>query len=364
MGVYPLGTEVTVFHTFTLDDVPTDPTGITVTVELPDETLETFVFGVDAELTNPSVGYYELAYLPATSGTYNYRIVGTGAVAAASEGSFTVAASSILGPTPFEHGPCESWVDGHDVWLCCASARADVGSFTSLLDASAQTASQMLYELSGRRWAGMCSRTVRPCHSACGCGWQVLSRGHVVASDSWSCEGRACGCRDLSRVRLSGYPVIDVTQVKIDGDVLSSSEYRVDENRWLTRLNGERWPSCARLDLADTEDGTFSVTYQYGSPPPLMGLEAAQELACQIFLQCSGTAGEGECQLPAGVTRITRQGITIERTFFARNPNTGAWQTGLRTVDAFLNAYNPRGLPRRAVFWGPGSRERHARKVG
>lgn len=270
----------------------------------------------------------------------------------------TVATEDLVIVASASGGPCTSWVTGADVAECCSS---EVGTMSSLLDNSADVASQMLYELSGRRWSGLCLRTVRPCHSSCSCGWQVLSRGHVVtALDSWPCEGRACGCQELSRVRLTGH-VREVTEVKIDGAVVDSSCYRVDENRWLTRLNGDRWPSCARLDLADTEEGTFSVTYTYGAPPPLAGVEAAKQLACQVYLQCSGST---ECDIPAGATRITRQGITIERAFFRRNQKTKAWETGLELVDYFLNTYNRHGLSRRALFISPGSRGRHARPVG
>lgn len=265
---------------------------------------------------------------------------------------------------PSTEGPCTAWLTGEDVALCCGAA--EVGTFYTLLDDAADAASQILYELSGRRWAGLCSRTVRPCHGNCLCGVQVLSRGHLVVDpylySPSACEGRACGCNDLSRVPLAGY-VREVTQVKIDGVVLDDAIYRVDEHKWLTRVDGDRWPSCGNLALADTEEGTFSVTYSYGKQPPLAGIEAAKKLACQIYLACSNS-GSADCQIPDGAVRITRQGITVERALFARNPQNGAWQTGLSAVDYFLNTYNPKGLQRRALFFGPGSRGRYARPVG
>lgn len=314
----------------------------------------------NAPASPASLGQYTIVW--STDGSYDADTVST-------EELIVVASSvGVLPPIPAPDsalavdGPCTAWLTGDDVAECCAAAVAEVGSMTSLLDDSADVASQLLYELSGRRWVGLCSRTVRPCHTSnCGCGsYQVLSRGHVVGEwESWDCDGRACGCRGLSRVRLSGH-VRAVSEVKIDGTAVASSEYRVDEGRWLTRLNGERWPNCARLDLPDTEDGTFSVTYTYGVNPPAAGVEAAKQLACQIYLQCSGS---GECDIPDGATRITRQGITIERGYFARDDK-GVWKTGLSLVDYFLNTYNPNGLTRRALFVNPGSRGRHARPVG
>lgn len=266
-------------------------------------------------------------------------------------------------------GPCTAWLTGEDVALCCAAAAEEVGTFYTLLDDAADTASQLLYELSGRRWSGLCTRTgVRPCHDGCSCGVQVLSRGHLVVDPMlWSptkCEGRSCGCNDMSRVPLAGY-VREVTQVKIDGVVLDADAYTVMDHKWLTRIDGGRWPSCSHAALPDTEEGTFSVNYTYGKQPPLPAIEAAKELACQIYLSCSGSAtGTADCAIPTGATRITRQGITVERAIFARNPSTGAWETGMETVNRFLNAYNPHGLRRRAVFFGPSSRMRYPRTVG
>lgn len=311
----------------------------------------------------PPTGQYTLVW--STDGSFDPDTIST-------EELVVVAGSVAPSPIPpppdsdvTTEGPCTAWLTGDDVAECCGEAVAEVGTATILLDDAADVASQLLYELSGRRWAGLCSRTgVRPCHSNCGCGWQVLSRGHVVAAwDSWSCEGRSCGCRDLSRVKLSGY-VREVTQVKVGGAVVDPSLYRVDEHKWLTRLDGDRWPACGRLDLPDTEEGTFSVSYTYGKTPPLAGIEAAKQLACQIFMRCSNSANATDCAIPEGAVRISRQGITVERAIFARNPQTGAWETGLSAVDQFLNTYNPKGIMRRALFISPRSSDRYARPVG
>jgi hypothetical protein len=35
----------------------------------------------------------------------------------------------------------------------------------------------------------------------------------------------------------------------------------------------------------------------------------------------------------------------------------GEWRTGMALVDAFLQAYNPRGIQRRPTFWAPGKRQ-------
>jgi len=270
-------------------------------------------------------------------------------------------------------GPCTAWTTSDDVLLCCG---VDVGTDTSVFDDYVIAASQTLFELSGRLFSGLCTKTARPCRTDCGCGLQVLSRGHVVgpwdwgwAGSYWTCgDDDPCGCQPLSRVLLSGYPVREITDVKIDGVAIDPATYRLDNHRWLTRVRNPAdpttvlaWPSCQALDLDDTQNGTFSVTYTYGQNPPMLAVQAAIELACEVYKSCNGSA---ECALPGGATRITRQGITIERSVFTRWASIdGLWRTGLTRVDAFLNAYNQRGMTRRPVTWSPDG-DRFAKKLG
>jgi hypothetical protein len=260
-------------------------------------------------------------------------------------------------PAPVEgglpSGPASAWTTGDAVALCCS---AEIGTDTSVFDESIDEASQLLFELSGRRFLGLASKTVRP-HCRCGCTYcQVLSRGHVIDTGGGAgCCENSC---EPSRVLLSGYPVREITQVMIDGDVLAESEYGLYRWRWLIRRNNGFWPHNQNLTLADTEDGTWSVSYTYGKNPPLAGQAAAAELACEIYKQCA----VGDCELPTGVSRITRQGITIERlAFTAWGLQNGVWRTGLRRVDAFLNAYNPHRLSRRPSVWSPASHMQYAR---
>jgi hypothetical protein len=81
----------------------------------------------------------------------------------------------------------------------------------------------------------------------------------------------------------------------------------------------------------------------------------------------------GDCQLPSGTVRVTRQGITIDKMaalgwFRQGSKRYGAaarWQTGMPMVDAFLNAANPYGLTRRPMMMAPGQRRnRFGQSVG
>ena len=309
-----------------------------------------------AELTAPEdLGQYTLVWSP--DGTFDPETV-------SSEG-FSVRSAFDAGVLPpiddgdegALYGPCTAWVTPTDIDECCSLPEgSDLLEIEDFLERLATSASQILNSLAGRQFTGLCQSTVRPCRIGCPCGFQVLSRGHIIGwNDSgsiWSCEDRSpCGCSPLSQIKLSGYPVREILEVKIDGDVVDDSTYELRERRYLVRLNGERWPSCQTMDLADTEDGTFSVTYTHGQTAPQMGRNAAAQLACEMYKSCNGI----ECALPIGATRVTRQGITIERTFFQQD-DSGVWRTGMPFVDGFLNAVNPRGLIRRPTFWAPGRR--------
>lgn len=299
--------------------------------------------------------------------------------------------SGTLPPIPppddggIQAGPCTAWTTSEDALMCCG---ADVGSDASVMDDHVIAASQILFELSGRQFSGLCEKTVRPCRTDCSCGFQVLSRGHVVGpwdwgsgwgwmGSFWGCgDVDPCGCQPLSRVLLSGFPVREVTEVKIDGSIVDPDTYRLDNHRWLTRVRDPAdpstvllWPSCQALDLPDTETGTFSVTYTYGQNAPLLGAQAAGVLACQLYQLCV-TGASGECEIPANAVRVTRQGVTIDKSatiswFFGRR-GTGrdaGWGTGIPLVDAFLNSLNPKGLQQRPRTWSPDG-PKYARTLG
>lgn len=251
-------------------------------------------------------------------------------------------------------GPCAPWIDGDDVADCC-NVETTSGS---LFDTVAEQASDLLFEISGRLYAGECARTVRPACDSCMCGYQVLSRGHIIGPWDYGyplnlCDSCLVACSP-SLVKLAGVPVREILEVKIDGAVLAATEYRLFNDRYLQRLNDAHWPHRQNLTLADTEDNTWSVYYSYGADPPSLGVSAAASIACELYKECSGET----CVLPKGVTRITRQGITIDKLAFTSwGYREGRWATGLPLVDAFLATVNPAGLQRRPVFWAPGKRQ-------
>ena len=266
-------------------------------------------------------------------------------------------------------GPCEDWITGAEVADCCGDVILSSDN-EAALEQVASYASSVLFELSGRIFSGLCGPvTARPCRDNCSCwGFQTLAYASGGSRELWTgwnwggwwgWNGSHCGCGCLSRVKLSGYPVQGIAQVKIDGAVIAPSEYRLDYKRFLTHKDGGRWPACQDLSLDDDQEGTFSISYWFGETPPPLGVRAAEQLACELYRSCTGA----ECRLPSGATRITRQGVTIERQFFQRDPLTKAWRTGLTIVDLFLNTYNPSGLIRRPIFWAAGNKSRYAPRI-
>lgn len=217
---------------------------------------------------------------------------------------------------------CSPWVTVDDVAACCEKVE-----FACDLEETAQAASEILYILSGRQFPGTCEATVRPC-GPCGC-------------------HDRCSCRP-SQIVLEPQPAVAVTQVLIDGEILPETEYRLDPGSRLVRLNGETWPCCQDLSLPSTEEETYEIEFTYGQVPPVAGKRAAEILACELAKSCTpGT----ECRLPARVTSITRQGVSMALLDPQDFLNDG--RTGLYDIDLFLRAVNPDQLVEAARVINP-----------
>lgn len=240
---------------------------------------------------------------------------------------------------------CTPWATQTEYCQACGGDEFDPTLSTEML----LVASELLFELSGRQFAGECEDVVRPCARRNGSvkGW----------NSSWGFCGcnldTSCSCAGLSQVELGAYPLRSITQVKVDGAVLDSSLYRIDEERFLVRLpdaDGSRpgWPCCQRLDLDASEDETWSVSFTYGADPPALGVAAAAAVAYQLTLACQGS---NKCSLPAKTQQVTRQGVSITTlqspTFF------DDLKFSVPAVGMFLEAYNPHGIRRTGAVWSP-----------
>jgi hypothetical protein len=79
----------TLTNTFSVDDVPTDPTTISLVITDPENTSTTYTFA-DTEITRTSAGVYTKDITCSIAGTWTYRWVGTGDVVKTEAGTWDV----------------------------------------------------------------------------------------------------------------------------------------------------------------------------------------------------------------------------------------------------------------------------------
>lgn len=184
-----------------------------------------------------------------------------------------------------------------------------------------EMAATYLWDWTGRKY-GQCEVTLRPCRQECWEGRSTFWGGSggplgtpftpVLIQGTWynvgcgTC-GDTCGCSTAESLRLPG-PISSVQQVQIDGEVLSSLAYRVDNRRFLIRQDGGRWPTCQNMNLADGADDTWSITYTKGYAVPKGGQVAAGLLANEL---AKAACNDKSCGLPRRVQSVTRQGVTV-----------------------------------------------------
>jgi len=88
-NTYDKGDSVRLGATFTVSDVNTDPTTVTLKVKNPAGVTSTYTYGA-AEITKSATGIYYKDITVTDDGMYYYRFEGTGTCVAASEHGFEV----------------------------------------------------------------------------------------------------------------------------------------------------------------------------------------------------------------------------------------------------------------------------------
>lgn len=273
-----------------------------------------------------------------------------------------------------QNGPFGPWAEISDLCAPCNDYSLD----PQLLEDCLLMASGVLYNLAPIKYPGVGEETVRPCAMRRGYDSGPPSRraGAHPGSGWWAEHGRpwgacACnheqvGCYSIPAVRLGAVPIVEIVEVKIDGEVLDPSRYRVDNWDTLVRLpdadgRNPGWHCCQRIDLPDTEPHTWSVKYKFGSEPPIGGVRAAASLGCQLALSMSPRDGVN-CRLPRRVQSITRQNMTAAVidpfTLFDKG------LTGLAEVDLWLASERAKARGGPAMFVNPETAARRIRRVG
>jgi hypothetical protein len=317
-------------------------------VEIFDVTTQATVLGpTSVGIVHVTTGTYSLTWnVPANQAPDQYVIIWTATETTASQ-AFTVLG---IGSGGIDNGPCQGWEQ--PIWTCALSPAA-----MAVTGQAVQAASDVLYALTGRH-LGTCQLTIRPCRrSELGSfpfwsrWWDMTIWPRPVFFDGiWynlTCGGCAndCSCAFLSQVELPS-PVADVLQVKVDGVVLPSTAYRVDNYRLLVRTDGGQWPRCNNLALSDAASGTWSVTLTYGEQVSTLGQMALGELATEFakLLAC-----DSDCRIPRNVQQLVRQGVT--QNFLDPNMVYADGRLGLYLCDLFIQTENPHRLVSASQVW-------------
>jgi hypothetical protein len=338
-----LGTTRQLTAEFTAHEVPTDPTDVFLTITAPDGTVTT------PTPSHDGTGRYSYELLLDQEGLWTVRWEGTGTVPVVFTSTIAVSNPSQLTPG------CEPWIDWDDLDCDAASSITDPELQAMILG----YVTDVLYSLSCSQF-GSCAVKARPCLTRSWyTPWPWFGASHLVPYDGWWPTGNY-GCTSCHQrgIELGSAPIVDVIEVKVDGEVLDPSAYRVDNNWELVRLDGLSWPVHQDLLLDDTEVGTWSVTWQYGTRVPPGGILAAKLYACEVVKAVNGE----ECALPPGTTSVSRDGVSVN--IIDSTEAAASGKTGLIVVDMWLQSVCPGGPEKRSGAMDPGRRGRKSVRVG
>jgi hypothetical protein len=243
------------------------------------------------------------------------------------------------------------------------------GQLEAICASSAMEASEALYEQSGRLFTGECGpATIRPVSRPTDI--DMRSLGATLSPVGWySSSGFSSaygsfvpgvlthyGRSDPPEIQIP-WPVRAIVQVQIDGIVIPDEEYELRDAKTLVRIRPTAsyvptarygWPTSQRMDLPDTQPGTFSITFLFGQDPPALGTAAALTLAQYIALPKLGDRKH----MPQRVTSMQRQGISAQVVDVIDLLRKGAG-TGIYEVDLFLKSVNPGMADRQGMVWSP-----------
>lgn len=221
---------------------------------------------------------------------------------------------------------CSTWGDPAN--MCCADeVLTDCDPLTDDVPATykytdtqlLEMASNILFRITCFRFPGTCTVTLRPCVSCV-------------------CSCTPCNCINRYEplpISLT-YPIMGLVSVVEGGVEQDLSNYRIDDYSRIIRLDNTAWPRCNNLAGADNDPDVWSITLNYGRTAPLELQYAAELLACQLKKACNGA---NNCELPGHVTRVVRQGVSMEMDpiykYFAMG------MTGVQEVDQILQGYVP-----------------------
>lgn len=171
------------------------------------------------------------------------------------------------------------------------------------------------------RWTnkqfGRCPQVLRPCPHPVDPprNWHNGSVGHsglpwkpVIIDGKWYNLTSCWSCENPAATLVLPAATSSVTRVVIDGVDLPDTSWRF-EGGVLRRTDGGAWPRRQNLHQEPETPGTWEVHIMYGNPVPKGGEVAAGVLANEF---AKAMCQDDTCALPANVTSVVRQGISME----------------------------------------------------
>jgi len=202
-----------------------------------------------------------------------------------------------------------------------------------------QSASYVMWALSGRKYSGVTTVTERYVRFAPLINTRLIQEAAIINSrinkalqivEPWvSAE---------TRIRLRGQPVQEVVTVRnVGGEIVNPSAYYLVDHSTVQFSEG------ALIVPADIE-----VSYTYGTNPPPLGKMAARRVAIEFVKLWEG---DEDCALPQRVTSVTRQGVTY--TLLDSQDFLQEMRLGIYEIDLFLKVINPNKAQKRSKVFSP-----------
>ena len=328
------------------DNALANPVDLVLTYRSPSG-VETAV--AKAAMTNPSVGVWRYDTPALTEpGTWTYRFVAT-TPTVTYEDTFYVEPAAIPGQSD-RLGPCQPWCSPSD--LTRGGWTAPTDSTTDDLLVACQAASEVCWELGGRRWPGLCWDSILPQACDGGSGQLVVlpdGRAGMTSALAAPSGGQAFGfhrhgpCTSGTLIDLGQANVTAIDEIRVDGTALAAATYRLIDRRWVARIDGGDWAS---YNPPDATTIALAVDFTYGDAPPAVGFLAAVALAREL---AKGFAG-GDCAIDPRVTAMVREGISLD---LASIEADGSFME-IPAIRRMVHALNPHGLSRAASVTIPG----------
>lgn len=225
----------------------------------------------------------------------------------------------------------------------------------AVVAAAQEQAEAVLTNLTLARVGG-CPITVRPCAARPG---RLLPYGTSPQFTPYlgvdgqvrnAVCGHAGACSGNCEIDL-GTVIGRVDEIKVDGVAVDITDNLAVIDGHILAWRGTDpcpFPYGNDMSLADTEAGTWSITYLPRHPVDAAGAVALAWLTFELAKANCGGPAKG-CRLPSNVVAVVRQGVSLELIpgLFARG------STGIREVDSWIRVWNPDGKQRRTGFFNP-----------